>query len=485
MTRRSQKTVRVSGSEGSGCPREGLSSLRSLPSVDRLVAHPILAEVSAWLGLEWIVATARAVVDEARAGLRLGGSGCDVDSLAAGVAARCRQLRFGGLRRVVNATGVLLHTNLGRAVLAPEVVSEAVAEAAGSVSVELDLRTGERGNRYESVQRLLTALTGCESSVVVNNNAAAVLLVLNTFARGREVVLSRGEMIEIGGSFRLPEIIRSSGATLVEVGTTNRTHLADYRKALSPRTGLLMKVHTSNYRVVGFTKAVEARDLLGLAAESGVPVYEDLGSGSLVELGKYGLTPEPTVQQAVVAGLPLVSFSGDKLLGGPQAGLIVGRRALIDELLSNHLLRALRVDKLTLALLERTLATYLDPAGPQRRIPLHGLLARPIEELRRMAVRLVDEARRSRLSLAVRDDSAAVGGGACPTDKLPTVVVEIFDERRTPDELASLLRRGARPVLGRIREDRLCLDMRTVLSEELETLLAALEAADREPPGPR
>ncbi len=237
------------------------------------------------LAREWITRVVRRVLDEARSAIRAGQASPGLDGLAARVASECRELRHGGLTRVVNATGIVLHTNLGRSPLAAGVVQTAAAEATGCVSVEMDLETGERGNRYASVQRLLSTLTGCESSVVVNNNAAAVLLVLNTFARGRDVVLSRGEMIEIGGSFRLPEIICSSGANLVEVGATNRTHLADYRRAAGPGTGLLMKAHTSNYRVVGFTAAVSARDLMKLSEDLGVPVYEDLGSGSLVDLG--------------------------------------------------------------------------------------------------------------------------------------------------------------------------------------------------------
>lgn len=381
---------------------------------------------------------------------------------------------------MVNATGVVLHTNLGRACIGRELALEAVEAARGAVSVELDLATGERGNRYESVQRLLGALTGCEASVVVNNNAAAVLLVVNTLALGKEVVVSRGELIEIGGSFRLPEILVGSGAVLREVGTTNRTHLADFRKAIGPSTGLLMKTHTSNYRVEGFTKTVSARELMALSAETGVPVYEDLGSGSLADLGRYGLTPEPTVQQVVASGIPLVSFSGDKLLGGPQAGIIVGTRALVGRLMENHLLRALRTDKLTMALLERTLAQYLDPKGPSALIPTHQLLARTPEELRGLAQQVLAGGRLERLDAHLLQDRAAVGGGACPTDTLPTWTITLAHDGSGADDLAARFRARETPVIGRVKDGKFCLDMRTVRADDVGELSSALGAVDRE-----
>ncbi|MBI2945009.1 MAG: L-seryl-tRNA(Sec) selenium transferase [Candidatus Wallbacteria bacterium] len=458
----------------------GAAALRSLPSVERLVTSADLDEARQWLGRGWITETARRVVQEEREHRGRGGSPRDPAELASTVLARCRSLRFGGIRRVVNATGVVLHTNLGRACIDRELALEAVEAARGAVSVELDLATGERGNRYESVQRLLGALTGCEASVVVNNNAAAVLLVVNTLALGKEVVVSRGELIEIGGSFRLPEILVGSGAVLREVGTTNRTHLADFRKAIGPSTGLLMKTHTSNYRVEGFTKTVSARELMALSAETGVPVYEDLGSGSLADLGRYGLTPEPTVQQVVASGIPLVSFSGDKLLGGPQAGIIVGTRALVGRLMENHLLRALRTDKLTMALLERTLAQYLDPKGPSALIPTHQLLARTPEELRGLAQQVLAGGRLERLDAHLLQDRAAVGGGACPTDTLPTWTITLAHDGSGADDLAARFRARETPVIGRVKDGKFCLDMRTVRADDVGELSSALGAVDRE-----
>ncbi|MBI3892612.1 MAG: L-seryl-tRNA(Sec) selenium transferase, partial [Candidatus Wallbacteria bacterium] len=446
--------------------------------VDRLLARPELREAQDWLGHEWIASAVRLTVEEARARIRSGGATPGPEVLARVALDRCRELRFGGLRRVLNATGVLLHTNLGRACLDAGLVREAGDAASCAVSVEMELATGERGNRYASVQRLLSALTGCESSLVVNNNAAAVLLVLNTFARDREVVLSRGELIEIGGSFRLPDIILASGARLREVGTTNRTHLSDFKKGVGPQTGLLMKTHTSNYRIEGFTKSVTARELMKLSADTGLPVYEDLGSGSLVDVSAYGLTPEPTVQQVVASGIPLVSFSGDKLLGGPQAGVIVGKKAMVDRLLENHLLRALRVDKFTMALLERSLQKYLDPKGPTTLIPTHRLLARSPEELHRQAEEVLARARPARLEVAVVAASSAVGGGACPTDTLPTWLLAVSSAGCGPDELARRFRQLELPVIGRVHDGRFCLDMRTVSSEDLAELAESLGSVD-------
>ncbi len=455
-------------------------SLRALPAVDRLLQHELLEPVSLFLAREWMTLMAREVLEDSRAAIRQGGDAPELDVLAARVAEVCRELRHGGIRRVINATGIVLHTNLGRSPLSLDVARDAMAASAQSVSVEMDLRTGERGNRYESVQRLLSVLTGCESSLVVNNNAAAVLLVLNTFARDKEVILSRGEMIEIGGSFRLPEIILSSGAGLREVGTTNRTHLKDYRNAVSSRSGLLMKAHTSNYRVEGFTHSVPAQDLLDLSKETGVPVYEDLGSGSLIDIADYGLTSEPTVQQVVAFGIPIVSFSGDKLLGGPQAGIIVGEKRFIDAILENHLLRALRIDKVSMALLERTLQTYLDPAGPQAKVPIHFLLSRSVDALEQTARELVARCESVQLQLEPRAGSSAVGGGACPTDELSTWVVELIHPRLKPDALARRFRSLPTPVLGRIRGDRFCLDMRALLPQDLEELITSLRGMDEE-----
>jgi L-seryl-tRNA(Ser) seleniumtransferase len=391
-----------------------------------------------------------------------------------------REGRF-SLRPVINATGVVLHTNLGRALLSA-LALERIAVIGGEYSnLELDLATKERGSRYAHVAQLLRRLTGAEDALVVNNNAAAVLLALETLARGREVVVSRGELIEIGGEFRIPDIMARSGAVLREVGTTNRTHLRDYAEAIGPDTALLLKVHTSNYRVVGFTAAVSSRDLVALARDRGVSVVEDLGSGSLLDLRPYGFPHEPTVPEVVASGVDLVAFSGDKLLGGPQAGILVGRRSLIGRLQRNPLNRALRIDRLTVAALEATLHAY-DAGDALQTVPALRLLTEPLASVRRRArsvvARLAPDVR-ARLEAAVIEDQAQVGGGALPTVAVPTAAVALGSAGVAARVLDGALRRGDPPVIGRLVDDRLLLDCRTVLPSQVRALSAAITAAGR------
>jgi L-seryl-tRNA(Ser) seleniumtransferase len=427
-----------------------------------------------------LTTTVRAVLDEERRRLTGGaGSPASLDAVATRAAERVLRAGRFSLRAVINATGVVLHTNLGRALLSP-LALERLAEIAGGYSnLELEIATKERGSRYSHVDAVLRRLTGAEAALVVNNNASAVLLALETLAHGREVVISRGELIEIGGEFRIPDIMRRSGARLHEVGTTNRTHLRDYEEAIGPETGLLLKVHTSNYRVVGFTADVASRELAQLGRARGIPVMEDLGSGSLVDLRVYGVPHEPTVQEVVASGVDLVSFSGDKLLGGPQAGIVVGVAALVGRLKRNPLNRALRIDKLTVAALEATLDAY-DGGTALETLPTLRMLTEPLAAVRRRArqvLRAIPTAARERLGAAIVADVSEVGGGALPTAKLPTAAVALGTTDADARRLDAALRAGQPAVIARIADDRLLLDCRTVLASQVTPLAQAIARA--------
>jgi len=453
-------------------------ALRALPSVDQLVRRLAGEAALATIPRARLTAATRDVLaDERRRVLDGDGAPPDADTLMARVVAVLRNGPF-SLRPVVNATGVVLHTNLGRALLSPLAVDRVAAVASAYSNLEIDLATKERGSRYSHVEPLLRTLTGAEAALVVNNNAAAVLLALETLARGREVVVSRGELIEIGGEFRVPDIMARSGATLREVGTTNRTHLRDYAEAIGPDTALLLKVHTSNYRVVGFTAEVGSRDLADLGRERGVAVMEDLGSGSLVDLRPWGFPYEPTVPEVVAAGVDLVTFSGDKLLGGPQAGILVGRRTLLARLKRNPLNRALRIDKLTTAALEATLYAY-ESGRARETVPTLQRLTEPLQTVlaraRRLRARLGGDVR-ERLGASVVRDSAQVGGGALPTVELPTAGVAVGRSVTEALRLDAALRGVDPPVVGRMLDDRLFLDCRTVLPGQVVLLARALTA---------
>jgi L-seryl-tRNA(Ser) seleniumtransferase len=357
------------------------------------------------------------------------------------------------------------------------VVRRVEAVAGGYSNLEFDLERGERGLRYDHVRELLLVLTGAEEALVVNNNAAAVLLVLNTLAEGREAVVSRGELVEIGGEFRIPEVMEKSGVRLREVGTTNRTRLGDYEKALTDRTGLIMKVHTSNFRILGFTEEAEISDLVALGRRTGIPVMHDLGSGCLVDLQPYGLEREPTVRQSVAAGPDVVTFSGDKLLGGPQAGIILGRRDSLERIRKNPLNRALRIDKLTLAALEATLAAYLDPGRVLEDIPTLKALTEPPAEVRKRARRLVSLIRRSKpegITVALRPGSAMAGGGSLPARDIPTWMVAVKRAGLSPSSLGERLRRLPLPVVARIADEEVLLDVRTLDEGDFRAIRDAL-----------
>ncbi|MEW6219204.1 MAG: L-seryl-tRNA(Sec) selenium transferase [Thermodesulfobacteriota bacterium] len=401
-------------------------------------------------------------------------------ALTADLAAAIAQRRQPRLRRLINATGVVVHTNLGRSPL-PQAAAARLAEIGCSYSnLEYDLATGKRGSRYSLVEELVCELTGAEAALVVNNNAAAVLLVLDTLARGREVVVSRGELVEIGGSFRIPDVMARTGARLVEVGATNRTHLRDYAGAIGPETALLLKVHTSNYRIIGFTKSVPTGELAELGRQHGVPVMEDLGSGCLVDLAPYGLAGEPTVPAVLESGVDVVTFSGDKLLGGPQAGLIVGRRPIIEAVKRNPLNRALRIDKFTLAALEVVLRLYQEGEGARQAIPTLAMLTAPAPVLRTRALRLARLLARPPLAdcaVEVLPLESRVGGGALPEAPLASWGVALSPRGQSVNGLERALRQGATPVIGYIAAERLLLDLRTVADHELAALAAAVRSA--------
>jgi L-seryl-tRNA(Ser) seleniumtransferase len=374
------------------------------------------------------------------------------------------------LRRVVNATGIILHTNLGRSPLCSEAVDRIVEVSRGYSNLEFDLQKGKRGLRYDHVQGILCTLTGAEDALVVNNNAAAVLLVLNTLAQGKETIVSRGELIEIGGEFRIPEVMEKSGSRLREVGSTNRTHLKDYEKAVSQATGLILKVHTSNYKIVGFTEEIALPALVALGKKHGVPVMDDLGSGCLIDLGRYGLEREPTVSDTLLTGVDVVTFSGDKLLGGPQAGIILGKREIIRKIKDNPLNRALRIDKLTLAALEATLIQYLNPAAALSGVRTLRALTAPVSVMASVARRLISGLRRLNLpgfTFRPRKGASLAGGGSLPTQEIPTVLVSVHCDSLPAHKIEERLRNLEVPIIARIEDDALLLDPRTIDEAEL------------------
>ena len=442
---------------------------RELPSVTALLERAAIRALLTHAPRSVVVNAVRATIDDARSGESA--MPRDDGEWAAAVMVALERAQRPSLRRVINATGVVLHTNLGRAPLATVALDAIQHAASGYSNLEYDVDRGARGSRYAHCVSLLRELTGAEDALVVNNNAAALVLALNTVAVGRGVLISRGELVEIGGSFRIPEIMERSGARLVEVGTTNRTHASDYQDALSDDVAAVMKVHRSNFAMEGYVAEVDARALATLLKPRGIPLIHDLGSGLLIPLDDVGLTGEPTAAEAVRSGAALVTMSGDKLLGGPQAGIIIGAADIIRRLRENPLLRALRVDKLTLAALEATLALYREPARALREVPVLSMLSRPLSELRMRA-----DAMRSRLnaSASVVESDASVGGGAFPNTRIPSVALAFASDAQ---DLESRLRLGEPAVIGRIADGRLLLDVRTVQPSDDDILVAAIRAA--------
>jgi L-seryl-tRNA(Ser) seleniumtransferase len=382
------------------------------------------------------------------------------------------------LRRVVNATGVILHTNLGRAPLCNDAVERLVEIAKGYSNLEYDLVKGERGLRYDHVQKILCELSGAEDALVVNNNAAAVLLSLNTLAAGKEVIVSRGELVEIGGEFRIPEVMEKSGACLREVGTTNRTRLADYEKAIGPETGLILKVHTSNFRIVGFTEDAVLPSLVALGKTRGIPVMYDLGSGCFAELDCYGLEREPTVTDVLETGVSIITFSGDKLLGGPQAGIILGRRNVLQEIKQNPLNRALRIDKLTLAALEATMMQYFQPDRAISRLRVLKALTEPLKDVDKRVKKLLSLLRKERwegVIMSVKKGFSMSGGGSLPTQEIPTLLLSLVSKHLSPSNLEERLRYLEIPIITRIADDEVLFDLRTIEEEEFSAIRNGLK----------
>ncbi len=462
---------------------------RDLPSVDRLLRESAAQALLAEHGHTLVAGEARALLDALRAEV-IGGSVLLADValpvLSAKLQERVQERLQPRMRAVLNLTGTVIHTNLGRSLLAEPALQHMLTMMAGPNNLEYDLATGARGDRDSIIEEMLCTLTGAEAATVVNNNAAAVLLTLAALARGREVIVSRGELVEIGGAFRMPDVMESAGARLVEVGTTNRTHAQDYERAINANTALLMKVHTSNYAVQGFTKAVSEAELADIARARGVPLATDLGSGSLVDLASYGLPREPLPQEMIAAGCDVVTFSGDKLLGGPQAGLIVGSKEMVGRIRKFPMKRALRMSKLPLAALEATLMLYLRPERLTQDLPTLRLLTRPEAQIRAQAQQLLDavaQAVAPRFAVSVMALQGQIGSGSLPVDRLPSAGLAIAPVQkkgagRALDELATALRRLPLPVIGRIAEDRLLLDLRCLEdSAQLLNQLPALQEA--------
>ncbi|WP_068549744.1 L-seryl-tRNA(Sec) selenium transferase [Thermosulfidibacter takaii] len=454
--------------------------LRNLPKVDTVLER---ADVKQLMNTypRWVVVEAlRKILEEKR---RILLEGIDTEMSEEGVA---RELltnidRFAlpSLRKVINATGVVLHTNLGRAPLSEEAI-DAIREVALRYSnLEYDINLGKRGLRYVHVVDILRKITGCEDALVVNNNASAVFLVLNTLAKGKEVIVSRGELIEIGGSFRIPDVMRSAGAILREVGTTNKTKISDYKDAINENTALILKVHTSNYKIVGFTESVPLKELVKLGREYGLPVYEDLGSGLFVDVRKFGLPYEPTVQESLRAGVDVVSFSGDKLLGATQAGIILGKKEILEPIKRNPMNRALRIDKLTLAALEATFRIYMeDEDSFIKKIPVLQMLSQDMTTLKKRAEYVVSNLNGiANYQFSIVEDVSTVGGGALPTAELPTCCVAV-DGSEPPEATEEKLRKRPKiPVIARIKKDRVLMDMRTVRDSEVDLLIQMVKEA--------
>jgi len=459
------------------------SLLRQLPQVDELLRHPTLLPAVPPRLRVLAAAAVRRTLAEKRQWLSTCAAAdlppeLDLESLLQELFQKIQAAGLASLRRVINATGVVIHTNLGRSPLAAAALAQIREVAAHYSTLEYDLARGERGSRHDHLEGLLQEVTGAEAALVLNNNAAAVLLALRALAQGREVIISRGQLVEIGGSFRLPEIMAVSGALLKEVGTTNKTHLKDYEQAITLETALLLKVHPSNFRITGFTSEVALTELVALGRRYGLLVVEDLGSGCLIDLSRYGIEREPTVQEALKAGADLVLISGDKLLGGPQAGLALGSREVVARLRAHPLTRALRPDKLTLAGLEATLRLYLDESQAIVEIPTLRMLTRPVAELDRQARGLARSLRRALgpgVQIRVVESLGRVGGGALPQVSLPSRALALAVPPLSPQQLEARLRQAQPPVIARIEQDTLLLDMRTLLPDDLPALKAALQ----------
>jgi len=455
---------------------------QKIPGVDRLLLSPGITEVSATQPRNLLLKAINLVLEEIRTRIQAGDiikedPDLSLETLSNLVVKRLESISQPSLKAVINATGVVIHTNMGRSILPEKVLKKFRPLAGGYSNLEYDLDKGKRGSRYSHVEEILKELTSAEAATVVNNNAAAVLVALDTLAKGREAVVSRGQLVEIGGSFRIPDVMRKSGAKMVEVGTTNKTHLRDYEEVIGPETALLLKVHTSNFHIVGFTEAPAISDLANLGRQYGIPVMEDLGSGCLVDFSAYGLIKEPTVQEILAQGADLVTFSGDKLLGGPQAGIILGRKDLVDAIKKNQLSRALRIDKLTLAALEETLRIYRDERAAIKEIPTlkmicqtYGSLAKKAERL----LKLVGQLKTGNFSIELADGNSKVGGGALPLLELPSRLLCLVPKKMSSQFMERWLRAFDHPVITRLEKEKVLFDVRTLQDKDLKTIAEAI-----------
>ena len=462
------------------CMDEKQKLLSHLPSVDKILKSE---QGEQWLKTyprRYVLQAIREVIDLRRRDVIEGHiSDLSEESMIAEIESKLDSLTSLSLRPLINATGVVIHTNLGRSILSEKALGN-ITRISGSYSnLEYDVEQGKRGKRYSHLKRILKEVTGAEDALVVNNNAAAVLLCLNTLAKGKEVIVSRGELVEIGGSFRMPEIMASSGALLREVGTTNKTRLSDYENAINENTALILKVHQSNYRITGFTEEVLIEDLINLGKLHKIPVMFDLGSGCLIDLKPFGIHNEPIVKEIVDSGVDVITFSGDKLLGGPQGGVIVGKKQYIEIIQKNPMTRAMRIDKLTLAGFEATLMEYIDEEKAIKNIPTLRMLLQKPEEIKGRAKKIATRLKREikDVRIQVLPDSSRAGGGAMPETDLPTYVVSIKPHNLSVNELEERLRKGNPPIITRIKEDSLIIDARTVRDKEIETLVIGVRAA--------
>jgi len=452
--------------------------LRQIPKVDQILSEEAIRPYLERFSKKLVLKSIRRSLDEVRSDLKEGKlQELSREALLGRILENLKHDTRPSLRRVINATGVILHTNLGRAPLCERALDRLLEVGRFYSNLEYDLKEGRRGHRYAHVEELLKELTGAEAAAVVNNNAGAVLLVLNTLAEGKEVIVSRGELVEIGGSFRIPEVMSKSGAILKEVGTTNRTHLYDYERAIGPDTALLLKVHTSNYKILGFTSEVSLEELVSLGRRYNLLVVIDLGSGLLLDLSAWGLRDEPTVKGALQAGADVVTFSGDKLLGGPQAGIILGRKDLIELIRKNPLSRALRVDKLTLSALEGTLLTYLDEKRAFEEIPHLRMITSSLQELKKRALkfkRLITRMTPPGLKVQIVQERSKIGGGSFPLSELPSWALAIRHDHIEVEKIEKKLRQWNPPIIVRISEGYLLMDMRTLFEEDLPIIAEAL-----------
>ncbi|MBI5050651.1 MAG: L-seryl-tRNA(Sec) selenium transferase [Nitrospirae bacterium] len=455
--------------------------LAEIPSVDELLKSPYGAKWLEAYPRKTVIRAVRETLDRKRKKILAGQSAeLSGDEITRSIENKIKELSAYKLKPLINATGVVIHTNLGRAVLSGRAIENMKCLAGSYSNLEYELLHGKRGKRYSHIKDILRELSGAEDALVVNNNAAAVLLCLNTFAKDREVVVSRGELVEIGGSFRIPEVMRASGAILREVGSTNKTHLTDYGNSLCGNTALLLKVHQSNYKITGFTDEVPLEELAKLGREYKIPVMADLGSGCMIDFEKYGIHGEPSVQGILKTGADIVTFSGDKLLGGPQAGIILGKERFMQKLQKNPLLRAVRIDKLSLAALEATLMQYLDEEKAVKEIPTLRMLTQPIDEIKKRARKIYNYLKKDTGSYAVIEilkDQSRAGGGSLPETDFPTFVVSIKPSKTSVNTLEKRLREGAPPVIARIKEDALIIDARTVGEREVKDLVKCVKEA--------